>query len=117
MRHIASLRVWLQSTSLLVVVAGYASIFIVGRSVLRSEFIYHHKDVVSSLLVEFTPNSSLKSLHRHKNLSAVVIQGAEPWEPIVYTQMLVIAPGLQVWSRFFPARGILISKFVKTLLQ
>jgi len=68
-----------------VVVAGYGIVFVVGRSILRSEYINHHQDVVSSLLAEFTPDSSLKSLHRHKNLSAVVIQGAEPLEPIVYT--------------------------------
>ena len=82
LRYLPSLRVWLQSTSLLVVVAGYSLVYAVGRQVFKSEYLEGHRVLVSDISSDFIRDpASLDSTSG--SVRAAVVTGVDPVDPYI----------------------------------
>ena len=76
---------WLQSTSLLVVVAGYSLVYAVGRQLFKSEYLEGHRDMVSAIASDFIRDpASLDSTS--DSVRAAVVIGLDPIDPYISSE-------------------------------
>ena len=76
---------WLQSTSLLVVVAGYSFVYAVGRQLFQSEYLEGHRDLVSAIASDFIRDpASLDSTS--DGVRAAVLIGLDPIDPYISSE-------------------------------
>jgi len=74
-RFLPSLRVWLQSTSLLVVVAGYASLFAFGTSLAKVERLERHQRLVDQVRNGLNTGAFSLPLSQGFGVQAVLVLG------------------------------------------
>ena len=76
---------WLQSTSLLVVAAGYSLVYAVGQHVFKLENLDDHRDLVSDIASDYIRDPASIASPRD-NVHAAVVLGVDPIEPFISSE-------------------------------
>ena len=84
-RPLPSLRLWLLSTSLLAVLAGYGVLFLVGSHVRRQERFSEHQRIVDVLLLDVRDSSPQVLNRSSPGLQLVVVPSGQPSSPRLQT--------------------------------
>ena len=81
LRSLPSLRVWLQSTSLLAVVAGYTALFAFGSSLATAERLVRHQRLVDQIRTGITTEALSLPLPEGFGLQAALVDDPRPEPP------------------------------------
>jgi signal transduction histidine kinase len=87
LRSLPSLRIWLQSTSLLAVVAGYSALFAFGSSLAEVERLERHQRLVEQIRIGLNTGALSLPLPQGFGVQAVLLPGDSRREPPTLRQM------------------------------
>lgn len=79
-RSLTSLRIWLQSTSLLAVVAGYSALFAFGSSLAEAERLERHQQLVDQIRSGVNSGALALPLPPAFGVQAVLVPSGSPRE-------------------------------------